>query len=160
MKIHSVDELLAYYFNMWHKNWHPAVVISKPDLTADHYRARGEELIRKYYRRNAPFNTDLTIGTEMRLDFSLDDSKKYRLVGYMDRLSKTADGTHVIHDYKTSASLPAQQAIDGDRQLGLYHIGVQKKWPHIDNIKLVWHYLDFETELVSSRTPQAIAGRL
>lgn len=157
MKVCSLDELLAFFYNIWHKNWHPAVVVSREGLTPDNYRARGEELIRKYHGRHAPFNADLTIGTEIRLDFSMDDSTKYRLVGYIDRLSRKTDGTHVIHDYKTSASLPTQEIIDEDRQLGLYHIGVRKKWPHVENIELVWHYIDFETELVSYRTPQAIS---
>jgi len=158
MKLCSLDELLAYYRNIWHKNWHPAVVISRTDLTPEHYKARGEELIKKFYRRNSPFNTDLTIGTEMKLDFSLDDSGKYKMLGYIDRLSKLPDGTFIINDYKTSVNLPTQESADRDRQLGLYHIGVQKKWPSAQDIKLVWHYLDFETELVSSRTPQAISA--
>ncbi|MBM4451986.1 MAG: PD-(D/E)XK nuclease family protein [Chloroflexi bacterium] len=158
MKVCSLEELLAYYRNIWHRNWHPAVVVSRTDLTAEHYKARGEELIKKFYRRNSPFNTDLTIGTEMKLDFSLDDSGKYKMLGYVDRLSRLPDGTFAINDYKTSVNLPTQQAADGDRQLGLYHIGVQRKWPNAQNIRLVWHYLDFETELVSERTPQAISA--
>lgn len=93
----------------------------------------------------------------MRLSFSLDDQNKYRLMGYIDRLSCTSDGVYHIHDYKTSAYLPSQEQADSDRQLGLYHIGVQKKWPDIKNIKLTWHYLAFDRELASSRSDQAIA---
>ncbi len=103
-----------------------------------------------------PFDSDITIGTEMGLNFSLDDEKKYRMTGYIDRLSRSQDGVYEIHDYKTSSHLPSQEDADNDRQLGLYHIGIQRKWPQIGNIRLIWHYLAFDTELVSDRTPEAI----
>jgi RecB family exonuclease len=158
MKLCSLEELQAYYRNIWQRSWHPAVVVSREDLTPEHYRSRGEEMIKKYYRRHSPFNADTTIGIEVKLDFSLDSSSKYKMQGYIDRLSRLPDGTFIINDYKTSVTLPTQESADKDRQLGLYHIGVQKRWPTAQNISLVWHYLDFETELVSSRTPQAISA--
>jgi hypothetical protein len=52
---------------------------------------------------------------------------------------------------------PSQEDIDNDRQLGLYHIGIKKRWPDVKNIKLVWHYLAFDRELVSSRSDEALA---
>ena len=94
----------------------------------------------------------------MWIDFSLDDNNKYRMKGITDRLSRTQDGSYEIHDYKTSAYLPGQQETNEDRQLGLYHIGVQKRWPDVKNIRLIWHYLAFDTELVSYRTPEAISS--
>jgi len=36
-------------------------------------------------------------------------------------------------------------------------MGVQKKWPDAKKIKLVWHYLAFDHELVSQRTDDALA---
>jgi hypothetical protein len=78
--------------------------------------------------------------------------------GYIDRLSRAEDGTYEIRDYKTSAHLPGQQDMDKDRQLGLYQIGVEKKWPGITNVRLIWHYLAFDTELVSYRTTQALSN--
>lgn len=156
-KQNSLSDLLACYDKLWQENWHDSIIITRQELTQEHYRALGEKLIGNYYKRYAPFDSDITIGTEMSLNFSLDDENKYRMTGYIDRLSRTADGIHVIHDYKTSAYLPGQQDADNDRQLGLYQIGIQKKWPDIKNIKLVWHYLAFDTELVSYRTPEAIS---
>jgi len=93
----------------------------------------------------------------MRLNFALGEDDKYKLTGYIDRLSCTSDGAYHIHDYKTSAYLPSQEQADNDRQLGLYHIGVQKRWPDIKNIKLIWHYLAFDRELVSLRSDEAVA---
>ncbi len=156
-KLNSLDELLSYYDNIWQKNWHDSIVIMKKDLTQEHYQALGRKLIETYYQRYAPFDSDMTIQTEMRLNFALDDGNKYRMMGYIDRLSCTSDGIYQIRDYKTSAHLPGQEEADNDRQLGLYQIGVQKKWTDIKNIRLIWHYLAFDRELVSSRSDAAIS---
>jgi RecB family exonuclease len=157
-KVNSSNDLLAYYSKIWQKNWHDSIVITKQELTQEHYRLLGEKLIETYYNRYAPFDSDITIGTEMGLNFSLDDDNKYRMTGYIDRLSRTQDDVYEIHDYKTSAYLLSQEQVDNDRQLGLYQIGVQKRWPDVKNIKLIWHYLAFDTELSSYRTPEAISN--
>jgi len=156
-RVNSLSDLLAYYNKIWQENWNDSIIIVKQDLTVENYRALGEKLIETYYNRYAPFDQDITIGTELGLNFPLDDGK-YRMRGYIDRLSRTPDGIYEIHDYKTSAHLPGQQDIDNDRQLGLYHIGVQKKWPDIENIRLIWHYVAFDEELVSYRTSEAISN--
>ena len=157
-KLNSLGDLLAYFNKLWQENWHDAVTITRPGLTGEHYRALGERLIETYYQRYAPFDSDITIGTEMRFNFCLDEDGRYRIQGKVDRLSRTHDGTYQIHEYKTSAYLPSQQQADEDRQLGLYYIGVQKRWPHVQNIKLVWHYLAHDVELVSYRTPESVAS--
>ncbi len=157
-RVNTLGELLSYYDNLWQKNWHDSIVIMRKNLAQEHYNALGKKLLETYYQRYTPFDSDMTIGTEMRLPFSLDDSEKYKLIGYIDRLSRTRYNTHQIHDYKTSAHLPSQEDADNDRQLGLYHIGIQKRWPDINNIRLVWHYLAFDRELISSRSEQAISG--
>lgn len=157
-KLDTLDELLAYYDNLWQQNWHDTIVITKKGLTPEHYRTLGRKMIETYYRHYAPFDLDITIGTERRIVFFLDDSSKYRFTGFIDRLSLTADGVHQIHDYKTSAYLPSQEEADNDRQLALYQIGIQKKWPDIKEIKLVWHHLAFDRELVSSRSEERITN--
>lgn len=156
-KVNSLNDLFSYYDNIWQKNWHDSIVITKKDLTQEHYQALGKKMIETYYQRYTPFDSDMTIQTEMRLNFTLDDENKYRLTGYIDRLSRTTDGVYQIHDYKTSAHLLSQEDADNDRQLGLYQIGVRKKWPDINNIKLIWHYVAFDRELISSRSDEAIS---
>ena len=156
-KVNSLNDLFSYYDNIWQKNWHDSIVITKKDLTQEHYQALGKKMIETYYQRYTPFDSDMTIQTEMRLNFTLDDENKYRLLGYIDRLSRTTNGIYQIHDYKTSAHLPSQEDADNDRQLGLYQIGVRKKWPDINNIKLIWHYVAFDRELISSRSDEAIS---
>jgi len=153
----SLNELLFCYDTTWQKNWHDSIIIANKNLSPDNYQALGRKMIETYYSRYAPFDADTTIGTEMRLNFALDDKNKYQVTGYIDRLSRTSNGIYQIHDYKTSAYLPGQQEVDNDRQLGLYHIGVRKKWPDIKDIKLIWHYLAFDRELVSTRSDEASA---
>lgn len=156
-KLNHLNDLLVYYDNLWQKNWHGLIIITRKDLTPEHYQALGRKMLETYYRHHAPFDADITIGTEMRLLFSLDAQDKYQFTGWIDRLSRTEDGVYHIHDYKTSAYLPGQEQADNDRQLALYQLGVQKKWPEIKEIKLVWHYLAFDCELVSSRSEGQIA---
>ena len=157
-KANSLGDLLAYYNKIWEKNWHGSILIVKQELTQENYRALGEKLIQTYYERYSPFDSDITIGTEISLNFTLDDENKYRMRGYIDRLSRTKDDIYEIRDYKTGAYLPSQQEADRDRQLGLYQIGVQKRWPAVKSIRLVWHYLASDTELVSRRTPETISS--
>lgn len=156
-RLPSLDELLAYYDDLWQKRWHDSVVIVKKDLGREHYQTVGKKMLSSYYRRHAPFDEDITIGTEMMIKFNLDDGGRYQIKGFIDRLSKNSDGTLHINDYKTSSYLPAQEDIDNDRQLALYQMGVQKKWPNAKKIKLVWHYLAFDHELVSQRSDDALA---
>jgi RecB family exonuclease len=126
-KLNSLPALLSYYDSIWQQNWHDSIVITKKDLAAGHYQALGKKMIETYYQRYTPFDSDITIQTEMRLNFALDDDNKYRMLGYIDRLSRTGDGIYQIRDYNTSAHLPIQEDSDNDRQLGLYQIGVQKR---------------------------------
>lgn len=157
-RLNSLDELLAGYDNLWRKNWHGDIVIVRQDLTADHYQASGRKMLEAYYRRHAPFDSDITLGAEMWVTFSLDDAGKYKLRGIIDRLSRTPDGVYHINDYKTSGHLPGQDDVDNDRQLALYQIGVQKKWPAIKDVRLVWHYLAFDCALESTRPPEKLAA--
>ena len=153
----SLDALLPCYDDLWQREWNDSIVITRQDTTADDYRAHGHRMLEAYHKRYAPFDSDVTLGTEVRVIFSLDDDNKYRLQGYIDRLSRAADSVYEIHDYKTSAHLPGQEDADRDRQLGLYHIGVCRQWPDFRDIRLVWHYLAFDTELRSSRSNEAIS---
>lgn len=157
-KLDSLSDLLEFFNRIWNGKWHDLVLIVRSDVTQNHYRALGEKLIENYYKRYSPFDQDITIGTETRLNFALDSASKYKMTGFIDRLSRTVDNVYEIHDYKTSAHLVDQQEIDADRQLGLYHLAVQKKWHDAQNIRLIWHYLAFDADLISYRTPEAISA--
>lgn len=157
-KVNSLADLLTFYDKVWQENWHDSIIITKKEVTKDHYQSLGNKLIETYYKRYAPFDLDMTLSTEKRVTFSLGDGDKYKLTGFIDRLSRTKEDIYQIHDYKTSAYLPSQEEVDNDRQLGLYQIGIQKTWPDIKNIRLIWHYLAFDRELISSRSGEEISN--
>jgi putative RecB family exonuclease len=156
-KLDTLDELLVYYDALWQKNWHDDIIITRKDLTREHYHNLGVKMLETYYHRYKPFDTDITISNELPLHFSLDGENKYRFTGFVDRLTRTPDGTYWIHDYKTSAHLPSQEEADKDRQLALYQIGIKKRWNYVKNVRLIWHYLAFDQELVSTRSEESIA---
>jgi putative RecB family exonuclease len=155
-KLNTLKELLDYYDKNWDTNWNDTIFITRKELSSKDYRQMGRKFIENYYQRYAPFDHDITIGTEIVVNFPLDSKGKYKIMGYIDRLSKTKDETYGIHDYKTSAHLPTQEDVDNDRQLGFYHLGIAEKWPDAKNIKLIWHYLAFDKDLVSTRTKEQL----
>jgi putative RecB family exonuclease len=152
-KVPALDEVLAHYEKIWDENWHEGVNIVRTDYTAENYRELGRRCISEYYEKHHPFDESRTISIEHLVFFPLDDRKQYWIRGVIDRLSIAKDGTYEIHDYKTSGRLPTQENVDNDRQLALYHIAVERMWPDVKDIDLVWHYLQFDTELRSRRPP-------
>jgi putative RecB family exonuclease len=154
----SLEELLALYRASWDEHYSDAVRIVRTERTAGHYRQVGETCIGNYYRAHHPFTRGDTIGLEERVHVSLDSGERYRIQGYIDRLARDGEGVYEIHDYKTSASLPSDSALRQDRQLSLYQMAVQARFPDARAIRLVWHYLVFSRQLVSSRTEAEIEG--
>jgi putative RecB family exonuclease len=155
-KPNTLDELLEYYDKLWEENWHSNVVIVRKNYGADHYRNTGRQAIITYYEQYEPFDSTTTLGTEEKFIIPLDDENRYKLIGYIDRLARTPDGTIEIHDYKTSKRLPSQEDVDNDRQLALYQLAIQTKWPKEKDMKLIWHYLIHNMEMVSSRTAEQL----
>jgi putative RecB family exonuclease len=74
------------------------------------------------------------------------------MIGYIDRLARTADGRWQIHDYKTNSSLPTQADKDADPQLAYYEIGIRRMWKDVERVELIWHFLRFDHSIVSTRT--------
>jgi len=150
-KIMTLQQVIDYFQKVWEEEYSDDIVIIKKDYTADNYRQTGEKCLIDYYTRFAPFDQETTIGLEMRVLMKIGP---YSLQGYVDRISCTKDGTYIIHDYKTSSSLPTQEKIDEDRQLALYSIAIKEKYKDCGRIKLVWHYMAFDKDLESERTPE------
>lgn len=155
-KLNSLDELLAWYCGAWQKEWRPEIKMVREGLTEENYRDYGARCIRTYYERYKPFRQSQTLGTEMRLAFSLDDAGLYPFQGYIDRLARRGDGTYEIHDYKTGGHLPSQAEADHDRQLALYQAGLESRWPDAQRVELIWHYVGCGQTLVSHRNPDQV----
>ena len=155
-KLNSLEEILEYYHQSWEKNWNEMIQIIRKDYSAEDYRRLGERCITDYYKRYYPFDQGKTLGLEENIYFALDEEKGYWIRGFIDRLALSDHSILEIHDYKTSGRLPTQEDVNSDRQLAFYQMGVEGKWKDIQEVRLVWHYLAFDTEIRSSRTPEKL----
>jgi len=155
-KLNTLEELLAFYHQCWEKNWSEAVQIIRKEYRAEDYHRLGEKCITDYYTRYYPFDQGKTLGLEETIYFPLEEEKGYWIRGVVDRLALLDHSTLEIHDYKTSSRLPTQKDVQSDRQLAFYQMGVEGKWKDIKEIKLIWHYLAFDAEIQSLRTPEEL----
>ncbi|MBU0952972.1 MAG: PD-(D/E)XK nuclease family protein [Nanoarchaeota archaeon] len=151
-KHETLEELLVWYAHQWEKQWEPTILIVRKDYTAENYKKMGEEFIRRYWERHHPFNSTYTIGLESRVTLALDSAGEYQLQGYIDRIATTDDGVYEIHDYKTGGHIPIVDALKQDRQLALYALAIKTNYQDVKEIKLVWHYLAFNKDIVLTKT--------
>ena len=150
----SKESLIKKYSDLWSESWKDDIRVVKKELTADNFKETGKTCLEMYYDRYYPFDQAITIGLEERMIIELPEEKKMQ--GYIDRLDKIGDGHFSVHDYKTSSRVPPQAKADQDRQLGLYALAVKQKYPEVEKIDLVWHYVRFDEEVKSSRTQQQL----
>jgi putative RecB family exonuclease len=155
-KLNTLEQLVDFYHQSWEKNWNNMIQIIRRDYSAEDYRRLGEKCIMDYYGRYYPFGQGKTLGLEEYISFPLGEEKDYWIRGYIDRVTLVDSSILEIHDYKTSNRLPTQEDVNSDRQLGFYQMGVEGRWQDIREVKLIWHYLTFDTEIQSSRTPEKL----
>lgn len=153
----SLESLRQYYRQIWEKEWHENIRIVRDELTPDDYFALGERCLVDYYHRYKPFDQSRTLGIEHPVQFALDPEGKYLMKGFIDRISQPRDKVIWIHDYKTKGFFPTQQDLDEDRQLAFYQMAVAQLWPETEEIELVWHFLIFDQEIRSRRTPEQLS---
>lgn len=154
--INSLDELQQFLKLLWYEQYSDDIVIVKKHYTVQDYLSLAQQYISTYYHRYAPFDQTKTLGIESHITFALDDEKKYKIQGFIDRLSFKDTGELFIHDYKTSSKLPSQNQLDKDRQLALYALGVKKLYPDAENIHLIWHFLKYNKEFQSQRSEKQL----
>ena len=155
-RLNTLEELVSFYHQSWEKNWNEMVQIIRKEYGPEDYRRLGEKCITDYYKHYFPFDQGRTLGLEENIFFPLEKERGYWIRGVIDRLTLVDHSILEIHDYKTSGRLPSQGEIDSDRQLALYQMGVEGRWQDIREVKLIWHYLTFDTEIQSSRTPDKL----
>ena len=154
-KTNTKEELLSFYNSEWRKNWNPQIIFVRKEYTEENYRKMGEQYLAGYYKRYHPFNQSVTIGLEQGFSLNLDQEGRYRLTGVIDRLSCNGDGTYEIHDYKTGVLTP-HIYLETDRQLPLYAIAVKRQYHDARSVRLVWHFLSADKEIVMERTEEQL----
>jgi putative RecB family exonuclease len=148
--------LVARFEREWDARLTPAVRVVRPDLDAAHYRRLGAECLRKYWQRNHPFHVEpeRILGLEMKVEAALDPERRFRIVGYVDRVQRAEAGVLEVHDYKTTATLPREGSLRFDRQLPLYEIALRQRFPRTREVRLIWHFLAHATEAVETQRPE------
>lgn len=155
-EVPSIDATIVYYSNQWEKNYEDEIEIVNKELTVKDYFNKGVSFLINYYTENQPFK-DGTLETEKKITIQLEESGKYRIIGFIDRLSQNLEtGELEIHDYKTANTLPRKEKFEDDRQLALYSIALKEMFPG-KKIKLIWHYLAHNQKIVSTRTEEQLA---
>ncbi len=153
-RIESLEWLLNKYNDLWEKNFTEDIKVIKKDLTPEDYFEKGKQGLIDYYNSYKPFNENKIVEVEYYASFKINE---YFFRGYIDRLDwNDKDEYFEIHDYKTSNTLMTQEQADNDWQLGIYQMALKDKWPDIEKVKLVWHAMPFNKEIVSFRDENQI----
>ncbi len=139
----SRSELLAFYEKTWSATPVAGLRIVRNGFDSGDYHLLGRHCLENSEAGVAASAVGEILGIEKKIDILLDKDGRYRLIGYIDRFMRGADGVYEIHDYKTSGSLPRTRDIQQDRQLALYELGVRGALPATAKVKHVWHYLTF-----------------
>ena len=154
-EIPTIDEMIVYYAKKWGEDYNLEKIIIKKHSAVDFFN-KGIQFLIDYYIKNKPFD-DNTIGIEKEVMFKLDLDGKYKIRGYIDRLVyNEKKGAIEIHDYKTSANLPTKEAIEKDRQLGLYSMAIKELFGNEKEVILTWHYLAHNIKIHSKRTDEQL----
>jgi len=157
-RVESLDWLLNKYREVWDKNYEDNIKIVKKEFTSEDYFNKGKQCLKDYYEKYKPFNQSKIVDTERMIRFEVKYNEHKRLFnGILDRLDwNDNENIFEVHDYKTSNTLMTQEEADNDWQLGLYHVALKEIWPDVEKVKLVWHFLSFNKEIVSSRTKEQL----
>jgi putative RecB family exonuclease len=154
--IPTIDKVIYYYAENWKKDYKNNMLIVKKQFSVKDYFNKGIRFLVDYYTKHKPFN-DGTLETEKKITLNLDGAGKFKMRGYIDRLSyNTQTQEYSVHDYKTSNNLPTQEKIDSDRQLALYSIAVKELFGREKNVLLVWHYLAHNTRIHLRKTNEQL----
>ncbi len=150
----GAEPYVAQFDRIWDAKYTPNVRVIRPDLDAGYYRAIGARCVRSYWEQYYPFAIDpgKIIGLEMKVELALDPQRRYRMIGFVDRVQHAEPGVIEIHDYKTSASLPREGSLRFDRQLPLYEMALRERFPQTNEVRLIWHFLVHDAEFVERRT--------
>lgn len=147
-------DLIDWYESTWEDEWSEDVLVVKDEYDAKHYKKKGKTMISDYYDRYHPFDQATTIGIETQHRYDVTDEHTVSI--RIDRLDSPEPGVYEIHDYKTSNHLPTQQEAEEDTQLATYALGIKDMYPDAEEVRLIWHYLGFDREVVVTKSDEEL----
>jgi len=150
----SKASLIKFYRDLWNKEYSEDIKVVKDGLTSENYRKMGEQFLSDYYDKYKPFEQLTILGLETQDRMTLPDGNQWHV--RIDKFACDDDGNYYVMDYKTNARMKDQDEADSDRQLAMYSIWVKDKFKDAKSVKLVWHMLAFNKEVVSERTDEEL----
>jgi putative RecB family exonuclease len=150
----SKASLIKFYRDVWEKEYTSDVKVVKEDLTAENYKKMGEKFLSDYYETYKPFEQLTILGLETQDRMTLPDGNQWHV--RIDKFACDSEGNYYVMDYKTNSRMKDQEEADSDRQLAMYSFWVKDKFRDAKSVKLVWHMLAFNKEVVSERTPEQL----
>jgi len=150
----SKASLIKFYRDLWDKGYSEDIKIVKDGLTADNYKKMGEKFLSDYYDKYKPFDQLTILGLETQDRMTLPDGNQWHI--RIDKFACDDKGNYYVIDYKTNSKMKDQEEADSDRQLAMYSIWVKDKFKDAKSVKLVWHMLAFNKEVVSERTDEEL----
>jgi putative RecB family exonuclease len=153
-KLVSKATLLKFYNDTWEKEYSPDIKVVKEGLTVENYRKMGKKFIEDYYDKYKPFDQLTILGLETEDRMTLKDGSQWHV--RIDKFACDDKGNYYVCDYKTNSRMKDQEEADEDRQLAMYSIWVKDKFKDCKSVKLVWHMLAFNKEVISERTEEQL----
>lgn len=150
----SKASLIKFYKDLWDKEYSEDIKVVKEGLTAENYRKMGIKFLEDYYNKYAPFEQLTILGLETQDRMTLSDGSQWHV--RIDKFACDDKGNYYVMDYKTNARMKDQEEADSDRQLAMYSIWVKDKFKDCKSVKLIWHMLAFNKEVISERTDEEL----
>ncbi|MHB8651803.1 MAG: RecB family exonuclease [Minisyncoccota bacterium] len=159
----TLDEVINYYTNQF-KETAERVVWTSPDRKEAEekmYFEEGIKLLKNFYKKNQPWTFNV-LELEGRFSLELTDDlsgKVHTLSGIIDRIDKDAESEiYEIIDYKTGKKMPAQKDLENNLQLGLYHLAIINRWPHLkpDQVKVSLYFLRHNDKVSATPTDETV----
>lgn len=150
----SKGDLFKLYNDIWDKEFSDNILKVRENVSVEDYRKMGMRFVRDYYDKFHPFDSLDIIGLETEDKMKLKDGSEWHV--RIDKLCCDKEGNYYVCDYKTNARMKDQEDADKDRQLAMYSIWVKDKFKDVKSVKLVWHMLAFNQEVMSERTEKQL----
>lgn len=150
----SKGQLFQEYNKIWEEEFSDKILKVRENLSFEEYRKMGMRFIRDYYDEFYPFDRLEVIGLETEDKMRLEDGSEWHV--RIDKLCCDNKGNYYVCDYKTNSRMKEQEEADKDCQLAMYSIWVKNKFKDAKSVKLVWHMLAFNEQVISERTDQEL----